>query len=128
MLRGLAVWLLIILAETVHGTLRQFYLVPRVGEAMANRIGWPVGLAIVLAVAFLCARWVGLGKRAALLRLGAVWALLTLVFEVAVGLARGFDRERIAAEINPLTGGLMLWSLAVMVLAPLVAARLRRLF
>ncbi len=125
--RGLAVWVLIMAVETVHGILRGLFLVPRVGEAMAGRIGWPVGLVIVLGITVLAIRWIGLSERRALLGLGLIWLVLTFCFEIAIGYARGLSNEAILAEINPLSGGLMVYSLVVMLLAPLVAARIRGL-
>ena len=125
MFRGLLVWLIIMVLETGHGVLRGLFLVPWLGEAAAGRIGWPIGVVIVMATAVIMARWVGLRDTAPLLRLGLAWLALTFGFEVAIGLLRGFDGARIWAEVNPLAGGLMVYSLAVMVVAPLLAARLR---
>lgn len=127
MLRGLAVWFLIVIAESVHGTLREIFLAPRVGAELSGRIGWPVALVIVFVIALILAKWVGLRQSAGLLRLGLVWAALTFVFEIGVGFARGFDGARIMTEINPFAEGLMLYSLLAMVFAPLAAARLRGL-
>ena len=125
MSRGLIVWLIIMAAETVHGIMRGLFLVPRVGEVMSSRIGWPVAMVIVLGIAVLMARWVGFRDTPSLLRLGVLWAILTFVFEVAIGVLRGLDGPAIWAEINPLAGGLMVYSLLVMLPAPLVAGRLR---
>ena len=127
MTRGLLVWLLIMLIETIHGVLRGLFLVPRLGEDMASRIGWPVGLIIVLGVSYLAIRWIGLRDTSNLIRLGALWAGLTFVFEVIIGLLRGLDGAGIWAEINPLAGGLMIYSVIVMFLAPLAAHHLRKL-
>jgi hypothetical protein len=127
MSRGLIVWLIIMAAETAHGILRALFLVPRVGEVMSSRIGWPVAIVIVLGIAVLMARWVGLRDTPSLLRLGVLWAILTFLFEVAIGVLRGLDGPAIRAEINPLAGGLMVYSLLVMLLAPLIASRLRGL-
>lgn len=127
MSRGLAVWLVIMLVETLHGLLRGLLLVPRVGEDMAGRIGWPIGLVIVLGISIALAPWMATRDTSALLRLGGLWALLTLVFEITIGLLRGFDVPHMLAELNPLAGGLAIYSLAVMFLAPLLAARLRGL-
>ncbi len=125
--RGLLVWLLIILVETVHGVLRGLLLVPRVGEDWASRIGWPVGIVIVLAISFLTIRWTRLRESKQLLTLGAIWAVLTLGFEIGIGLLRGFDGPRLFAEVNPFQGGLMLYSAAIMFIAPVLAARVRGL-
>ena len=125
MLRGLLLWLLIMAIETVHGILRAIFLVPRVGEELAGQIGWPVGLVIVFTITLLLIRRTKLRTVRALLALGAVWAVLTFFFEVAIGLLRGFDVARILAEINPLSGGLMVYTLAVMAIAPLAASWFR---
>lgn len=127
MSRGLAVWLVIMLVETLHGLLRGLLLVPRVGEEMAGRIGWPIGLVIVLGISLALAPWMAIRDTSALLRLGGLWAVLTLIFEVTIGLLRGLDLPRLLAEFNPLAGGLAIYSLAIMFLAPLLAARLRGL-
>ena len=125
MFRGLLIWLVIMAAETVHGILRGLFIVPSVGEATASRIGWPVGMTLVLALTLLFIPWSGLRRRRDLLWLGAAWAVLTALFEIGIGLLRGFDAERISAEADPAAGGLMLPSLIVMLFAPLVCARLR---
>lgn len=125
MARGLAVWLLIMLVETMHGVLRGLFLAPRVGEDAASRIGWPVGLALVLAVSVLTIRWIGVTGAAPLLRLGALWAALTVAFEMLIGLARGLDQGQLLAALDPRTGSIP-YSAAVMLLAPLAADWLRR--
>ena len=125
MVRGLFVWLLIMLVETVHGILRGWLLVPLVGETAAGRIGWPVGFIIVMATGLMTIRWTGLTRKRDLLQLGVLWAGLTFAFEVMIGVLRGLGTVDILAAINPLAGGLMPYSLAVMLLAPLAAARLR---
>lgn len=127
MSRGLAVWLFIMLVETLHGLLRGLLLVPRVGEETAGRIGWPIGLVIVLGISIALAPWMAIRDTSDLLRLGGLWAVLTLIFELTIGLLRGLDLPRLLAELNPLAGGLTIYSLAVMFLAPLLAARLRGL-
>jgi hypothetical protein len=124
MQRGLLVFLLIMAVETVHGVLRGLFLVPRVGEEAAALIGWPAGLLIVLLVSYLAIGWTGLRTRGGLLRLGAVWAVLTVAFEVMIGLLRGMGAEAILAALNPMTGTIA-YSAAAMVFAPLAAAWLR---
>lgn len=126
MARGLLVLLLIMSLETVHGILRGMFLVPRIGEKMSNLVGWPVAMVIVLAVSTVLIGWTRVTGTKPLLRMGAVWAVVTMVFEVIIGLLRGLDASRIWAEINPLAGGLILYSLIVMLLAPLAASWFQR--
>ena len=122
--RGLLVFLLIMAMETAHGVLRGLFLVPRIGEDMAQRVGWPLGLVIVLVVSYFTIGWTGLRTRRQLLGLGAAWAVLTAVFEVSIGVLRGMDAPRILAELSPLSGTIA-YSAVVMLLAPLATARLR---
>ncbi|MCA3560702.1 MAG: hypothetical protein IOC82_06690 [Aestuariivirga sp.] len=124
MARGLLIWLFIMLAETIHGVLRGFLLEPRVGSHMAERVGWPVAAVLVLAIATLAIRWTGLASRRQLLQLGAVWAVLTLLFELAIGALRGLGGAALAGALNPFTGS-VLWSATLMLAAPFIAARLR---
>lgn len=120
------VWLLVMLVETVHGVLRGLLLAPRLGEEAAARLGWPVGLILVLMVSTLCIRWTRVGGSGQLLLLGTAWAILTIGFEVMIGLMRGMDLGQIVADMNPLSGTI-LYSAAVMLIAPLAADRLRRI-
>lgn len=122
--RGLLVWLLIMLVETAHGVLRAVFLVPRIGADAAGRVGWPVAALLVLAITALTLRWTGLAGRASLLRLGAAWAVLTVLFEMLIGALRGLDREALLAGLNPVTGSVA-WTATVMLLAPLAASWLR---
>ena len=125
MSRGLIVWVLIMLAETVHGVLRALLLVPRFGEATAGRIGLLVGTALVFLITLLLIRWTGIRRGISLLALGAIWSALTAVFEMLIGILRGLDAGQIATNINPLAGGPMLYSLCVMFIAPWLCAKLR---
>lgn len=122
--RGLLVWLLIMLVETAHGVLRAVLLVPRIGADAAGRVGWPVAALLVLVITALTLRWTGLAGRASLLRLGIAWAVLTVLFEMLIGALRGLDRDALLAALNPLTGSIV-WTAAVMLIAPLAASWLR---
>lgn len=124
MARGLLIWLLIMAIETAHGMLRASWLVPHVGPEAAARIGWPAGALIVLGVALLAIRWTRLRTAPELLALGAAWAALTALFELAVGLLQGLDGPGLAATLSPWTGSIP-WSAALMLVAPLLAVRLR---
>ena len=124
MARGLLLWLVIMLAETAHGVLRGLFLTPRVGAEAASLIGWPIGFAIVVAISLLAIRWTGLESARSLIALGAMWAALTMAFEISVGLLRGMSAAQIVDEINPFSG-LILYSAAAMLIAPWLAARLR---
>lgn len=111
--------------ETVHDILCAIYLVPRVGLDTSTLIGWPIAAMIVFGVTLLTARRIGISETKALLMLGTLWALLTFVFEISIGLLQGMDFQFIANAVNPLKGGLLIYSLLVDFFSPWRAARLR---
>lgn len=126
-LRAVAVWLIMMAAETVHGVLRTLLLAPRIGDLRARQIAFFTGSAIILGTAYLFINWIGARTIRALLLIGLMWMVLTLGFEAVVGIyGFGFGWERILAEYDPRTGSLMLFGLFVLLLAPLIAFRLRR--
>ena len=125
--RAFAVWLLIALAETVHGVLRGLFVVPLWGEAAAAYIGFVVGSALVIGLAWWTSRWLGAATRMAQLQAGLLWLGLMFGYELVIGRAQGFSWQRIGAAFDPSQGGLMVFGLLLMGLAPLLGAWLRSL-
>jgi hypothetical protein len=124
--RPLVAWALIIVAETVHGVLRQWLLVPVVGDLRARQIGVLIGAAIIFAIAWALTRWINARSLRAQLAVGAVWVVLTLCFEYTLGRLLGLTTDRMLADYNVARGGFMLFGLAFMLVAPALAARARR--
>ncbi|MEA5504531.1 hypothetical protein VB735_15680 [Halotia wernerae UHCC 0503] len=56
-LRVIVVWLVFILAESLNGTIRIFWLVPALGDRTAHQISFVTGSILVLAIATLFIRW-----------------------------------------------------------------------
>jgi hypothetical protein len=125
--RALLAWLLIVLAETVHGTLRQLFLMPAIGDLPARQVGVFVGSAIIFAVAWLTIRWIGARRVREQFAIGAVWVALIVAFEVSLGLALGYSRERMLSDYDLANGGWMGFGLLFLLCAPWLAARARGL-
>jgi hypothetical protein len=124
--RASLTWMLIILAETLHGLVREIFIAPVLGDLRARQVGVFVGCALVFAIAWLTARWLGARSTRTQLWVGAYWVVLTLAFEFALGRALGASWQRILEDYNPARGGFMMLGMAFLFLAPLLAARLRR--
>jgi hypothetical protein len=124
--RAFMVWLVIILAETLHGILRQLFLTPAVGDLRARQIGVAIGSAIIFVAALAFSRWLGARTLRAQLAVGFAWVVLTVAFELALGSMLGLTRERMLADYDPAAGGFMGLGLLFMLLAPALAARVRR--
>ena len=127
-LRTLAVWLVIVVAETLHGIARTLWLTPVVGDHAARQIGVGTGSLLIFAITWLAIGWIGLAGRREFLAAGALWVVLMLAFEIVLGRTlMGFGWDRIAAEFDPSRGGLLLFGHAALLLMPLLTARLRGL-
>ena len=57
--RAVAAWLVLIVAEILHGIARGMLLVPHVGQFRSNQIGVFTGSVIILAIAVAFVRWIG---------------------------------------------------------------------
>ena len=125
-LRGVAVWVVIMAVEVVHGLTRTLLLAPIVGDFRARQIAVFTGSALILAVAALFIRWMKPVSLGDALAIGAVWLVLTLTFEVAFG--RFVVRatwSRIASDYDLAHGGLLPIGLLIETCAPAIAARFR---
>ncbi|MEI6847250.1 MAG: hypothetical protein WCK32_04310 [Chlorobiaceae bacterium] len=125
LLRGFLVWLLIALAETVHGTLRTLLLKPIVGDLASRQIGVVTGSIMILLIACAATGWIGAKATRTLLAVGIVWFALMLCFEVVVGRAFGLSWQRIISDYLPWQGGFMIVGMTILALSPLIAVRLR---
>ena len=125
--RAIIVWLVIMLAESLHGTARVLLVEPYAGELRARRIAFFTGMAIILAITVAFIRWIRASGISQLLAIGGLWAVLTFGFEVLLGLyVLDYSWERIIAEYDPGKGGLMSVGMIFLALAPLIAAKLRK--
>lgn len=125
LLRGLVVWLVFIIVESVLGTLRVLFVEPQVGTEVAQRIGLIAGSAALLAVAYLFINWLGAAGWAALLGVGVFWVVLTFLFEMGIGRLRGRTWQSLLADYNVMHGGLMSVAMVLLLFAPLIARTLR---
>jgi len=124
--RALLVWLLIMAAEFVHGIARIVLLQPRLGDLQARQVAVFTGSAIIFAVALACVRWIGAATTRELPGVGMLWVVLTVAFELLFGrLVRGYSWRRIGSDYSLIEGGLLPIGLAVLMLSPLLATRLR---
>jgi len=123
--KALATWLLIVVAESIHGTLRQLFIAPVIGDLPARQLGVPIGCAIILIIAFFCIRWIGARRFSDQLKVGLVWVALIVIFEFALGTALGYTRERMLSDYIVTEGGFMGFGLLFMLFAPALAVKVR---
>ena len=124
--RAIAVWFVLITAEMIHGIVRSILLRPRLGDRRARQIGVFTGSLVNLGMTHFFIRWIGARTTRALVRVGVVWVVLTVVFEVTFGrLVMRSSWERIRSDYDLAHGGLLPIGLVALAGSPLVASRLR---
>jgi hypothetical protein len=124
-MRASLVWMLMMLAETGHGVVREVFIAPVIGGLRARQLGVLIGCVLIFVIAWVTARWMGASSRRLQFRVGAYWVILTLIFELSLGRALGMSWSHILADYNPLRGGYMLFGLAFMFLTPWITRKLR---
>jgi hypothetical protein len=125
--RAFLIWLVIMFAESVHGTLRQAFLAPVIGDFPARRIAFFTGMLLIFLIAYIFIRWIRAATTASLFVVGLLWMILTALFEFGLGIfVLGYSRERMGEDYDVSRGGLMGFGLLYMVFVPWLAARLRR--
>ncbi len=126
LLKALAVWLLIIIAETLHGILRGLLLVPLTGDLAARQIGVVIGSLIILAISYFTIDRISTTDWRQRLFIGFVWVSLTVLFELFLGkVLLGLDWDRILSDYDIGRGGFMLFGLLLMAASPSIAYMLR---
>jgi hypothetical protein len=124
--RALAVWLILMLAESVHGVFRRLALEPWIGDFFARQISVFTGAALILIVSYLFIDWIRPRTARQLTLIGVMWVVLTLGFEIGVGKLLGASWARILSDFNLVRGGLLGIGLLIMAFSPRMTASLRR--
>lgn len=125
--KALAVWLLIVIAESIHGIIRQLFIAPVIDDLPARQVGVLIESAIIFAIAWACIRWISARLFAEQLRVGLLWMVLIAIFEFSLGAVLGYSQERMLSDYNMTEGGFIGLGLLFMLFAPALAAKARGL-
>lgn len=126
LIRAFVVWLAIVFAESIHGTLRQMFLAPLVGDFTARRISFFIAVLLIFLITYFLIRWINAPAVKSLFAVGLLWLILMTLFEFGLGiLVMNYSREQMLADYYVSRGGLMGFGLIFMAFAPFLAAKLR---
>ncbi len=123
--RALAIWFLIVIAESIHGVFRQRFITPLIGDMPARQVGVLIGSIIIFAITWMSIRWINASSFSEQFRVGLLWVVLIAIFEFGLGTALGYSLERMLSDYNMAEGGFMSLGLLFMLFAPALAARAR---
>jgi hypothetical protein len=126
-IRALAVWLVLLVVESIHGTFRRLVLEPWMGDFSARQISVFTGSMLILITTYLLVDWIRARTARQLTLVGAMWLALTFAFEIGIGRAvLNYSWTRVLSDFDLLHGGLLGIGLVIMGLAPRMMASLRR--
>ncbi len=118
-------WLIIIPLAVLNGVFRERFLVPAVGIEKAGVLSVIILCVLILVVAIVVIPGIQNASPRNFIIMGALWFLLTVLFETIMGLVTGRSLKEIFSDYNVFSGNL--WVLVVFFagIAPLLAAKLR---
>lgn len=126
-MKSLIIWICFIPAAILNGGLREYVLVPVIGQKWAlPASGIILSGLIFLITWFMLPRLIKDNIRTERWLMGIVWALLTVIFEFVAGLSGGNNIQELLAAYNPLTGNLWLLVLVTTFFAPVMESSMRR--
>lgn len=125
-LKSLIIWFCFIPVAILNGGLREYVLAKAIGEEWALPVS-----GIILSVCIFLITWMLLPRMIKAFTskdgwlIGIGWALLTIVFEFAAGLAGGSTVSELLAAYNPLSGNLWLLVLLTTLLSPVIVRKVK---
>ena len=122
-LNSLLIWLCFIPVAILNGGLREYVLVEAIGEEWALPVSGII--CIFLITWLLLPRMIKAFTSKDGWLIGIGWALLTIVFEFAAGLAGGSTVSELLAAYNPLSGNLWLLVLLTTLLSPVIVRKVK---
>jgi|tagenome__1003787_1003787.scaffolds.fasta_scaffold20971474_5 hypothetical protein len=123
--RPVLAWLAILALAILNGALREAVLVPNLGKTAGYVTSGVLLAALVLLVAISLAPWMRLASARRAMGVGALWLVMTVVFEFGFGIARGKPWTDIVAAYRFADGNIWPLVLVVVLFAPLAGWRLR---
>ena len=121
-LYALGIWFIFVIAGILNGIFRETYIAPRVGEHAGHVISTIILVCVILIVTYLFISNMKIDyAKTDLLIIGALWLLLTILFEFVFGhFVMGNSWNTLLADYNILKG--RVWSLVLLTtfIAPLL--------
>ena len=125
-LRALALWMILMLAETLQGLWRVKVLSIWIGDAVAREVSVFSGSLVILLITFAFIGWIAARNARTLLIVGVTWVALTVVYEFLLGrFAFHQTWADIASDFDLVHGRLLPIGLLLLLFSPLLAAWLR---
>jgi hypothetical protein len=127
--RAIAVWFGILVLANINGAVRQAWLIPRLGEPGGRVVSTLALSGVVLLLTWLTIPWIEPTSTRDAMKIGVMWLGLTLAFEFLVGhYVFGQSWRKLLEDYDIMRGRIWVLVLLLVLFAPLLTARSRRLF
>jgi hypothetical protein len=127
--RAVMIWFALLAIAVLNGTFRVAVLVPRYGEGVGHVISTLLLCVLITLLSWAAIGWVHPTTPAQAAAVGALWLVLTLVFELGFGhFVAHKTWPELLADYNILGGRIWLLVLLTTTAAPYLLGRLRGLF
>tara|TARA_R110000772_G_scaffold63282_2_gene141757 strand:+ start:2689 stop:3072 length:384 start_codon:yes stop_codon:yes gene_type:complete len=126
-MKALAIWAGILVMAVLNGTLREFFLVPKLGTAPGFFLSGVLLSLLIVLLTYLSLPWIDARRITELASIGLGWLCLTLLFEFSFGLLQGKSWQVILEAYTFRDGNIWPLVLFVVATAPYLAAKLRGL-
>lgn len=123
--KAVAVWLVILVLAFANAALREMVLEPWIGKIRGLTLSGLILSVLVLATAYVSLPWLDATREPQLIAIGAGWFVLSLAFDLLLGMTQG---ERLRQQLDAYLfkrGNLWPVVLLVTASAPYLAAKLR---
>ena len=126
--RSILIWVLFIPLAILNGALRESFLIPRIGEGGAELVSALILCSLIFIITLILIPRIGKvekNEEKTYWKIGALWVVLTVVFETVLGLAMGYSFSEVLSAYNIMAGNLWLLVVLFIGIAPWTAAKLR---
>ncbi len=128
LLKGLGMWLILVVVAIFNGALREMVLMPHMGIEVALPLSGVFLSISVFLVTFFLIPFIGKKEGYVYLSIGLLWVVLTLAFEFLFGhYVAGRPWSEIVQVLNIRKGDLFIVVLIVSAISPWLAAKAREL-
>jgi hypothetical protein len=125
-LRAVALWFLLMAAETLHGLWRAKVLAVWIGDVAARDVSVFTGSLVILLITWASIGWIPARTARTLLLVGFTWVALTIAYQLVLGrFVFNQSLPEIASQFDVLHGRLLPLGLLFLMFSPLLAAHLR---
>jgi hypothetical protein len=119
---ALLTWLLFIPVAFLNGSIREYFYKPVLGELAAHQISCLIGsLAFFTVGYFRLRKLVSQVENKYLWVTGAVWVIMTVIFEFGIGYFSGQSSERLLHDYNVFKGRFWSFVLLAIFLTPILS-------